>query len=111
MLVSGWSPASWRVWVPYLLKEVLWDLGGLPRACLAFNDEDLVISNGSQELLTKGEHREAAADSLDRLLLLGLGWHRWGGWLLRRRKGHELQASPILLEMSLSSHLTSSPCS
>lgn len=57
----------------YLFKEVLWDLGGLPRACLAFNDEDLMICNGSQELLSKWEHREAAADGLDGLLLLSLG--------------------------------------
>lgn len=36
-----------------------------------------MVSNSSQELLAEGEHREAAADSLDGLLLLGLGWRRW----------------------------------
>lgn len=69
--------ATWRVWIPYLLKEILRDLGGLPRACLAFNDEDLMISDSSQELLTKWKHREAAADSLDGLLLLGLSLKGW----------------------------------
>lgn len=55
-----------------LLKEVLWDLCGLPGASLPFNDEDLVIGNGGQEFLSEGEHWQAAADGLDGLLLLGL---------------------------------------
>lgn len=63
--------------MPYLLKQILRDLGGLPGACLAFDDEDLMISNSSQELLSEWEHGEAAADSLDGLLLLGLGWRGW----------------------------------
>jgi hypothetical protein len=56
-----------------LLKEVLWDLCGLPRASLAFDDEDLMVGNGGQKLLSEGEHGQAAAHSLDRFLLLGLG--------------------------------------
>lgn len=60
----------------HLLEEVLWDLGGLPGARLALNDEDLVIGDGGQELLPEGEHRKAAADSLDGLLL-GLGRRGW----------------------------------
>lgn len=56
-----------------LLKQVLWDLCGLPRASLAFDDEDLVTGNGGQELLSEGEHGQAAADGLDGFFLLGLG--------------------------------------
>lgn len=56
-----------------LLKEVLGDLCGLPRASLAFDDEDLMVGNGSQELLSEGVHWQAAANGLDGLLLLGLG--------------------------------------
>lgn len=68
------SAGQWqlRAWLPYLLKEVLRDLGGLARARLAFDDEDLMISNSSQELLAEWEHGKAAADGLDGLLLLGL---------------------------------------
>lgn len=53
-------------------------MGGLARACLAFDDEDLMTSNGGQQLLAEWEHWEAAADDLDGLLLLGLGWNGWG---------------------------------
>lgn len=35
-----------------------------------------MTGNSSQELLAKREYREAAADGLDGLLLLSLGWCR-----------------------------------
>lgn len=74
-LSMGETPAAWRV--TYLLKEILWDLGGLSRARFALNDEDLMISNSSEEIRPEREHRKASADGLDGLLLLGLGRRGW----------------------------------
>lgn len=68
----GWA-LKWHTVMTDLLKEVLWDLCGLPGASLAFDDEDLMVGNGGQELLSEGEHWQAAAHCLDGLFLLGLG--------------------------------------
>ena len=76
-LSVGETPAAGGMWVTHLLKQILWDLGGLSRARLALDDEDLMISNSSQELLAEREHRKAPADGLDGLLLLGLGGSGW----------------------------------
>lgn len=98
------SAGQWqlRLWLPYLLKEVLRDLGGLARACLAFDDEDLMISNSGQELLAKWEHRKAAAHGLDGLLLLGLSGGGRGRRLLRMgKRAVSIRASASLLRTSL----------
>lgn len=53
----------------YVLHEVLWNLGRLARARLTLNNQDLVLSDGGQEILSVGEYGQAASHFLDGLLL------------------------------------------
>lgn len=52
-----------------MFQEVLRDLGGLARARLPLNDQDLVLLDGSQQVLSVGEDGQAASDLLHRLFL------------------------------------------
>lgn len=61
----------------YFFIEVLRDLGSLSGARLTLNDQDLVLLNGSQQVLPVGEDGQAASDLLHGLLLqLSLGKSR-----------------------------------
>lgn len=72
----------------YFFTEVLRDLGSLSGARLTLNDQDLVLLNGSQQVLPVGEDGQAASDLLHGLLLqLGLGKSR--GLLVLSTTGSE----------------------
>lgn len=61
----------------HVLQQVLWDLGGLPGARLPLYDQDLVLSDGGQQVLPVGEDGQAAAPLLHGALLqLGLRQRR-----------------------------------
>lgn len=61
----------------HIFQEVLWDLGGLFRACLTLNDQDLVLVDGSQQVLSVGKDGQASSDLLHGLFVqLSLGQSR-----------------------------------
>lgn len=51
------------------LHEELGDLGGLAGARLSLDDQDLVLLDGQEQVLSVGEHGQAASHFLDGLLL------------------------------------------
>ena len=54
----------------HIFQEILWDLGGFSGARLPFNDQDLVLLDGGQQVLSVREDGEAASDLLHGLFLL-----------------------------------------
>lgn len=48
----------------HVFQEVLRDLGGFPRARLSFDDEDLVLVDGGQQVVSVGKDGKAASDFL-----------------------------------------------
>lgn len=53
----------------HLFKEILGDLGGLSGARFPLNDKDLVLLDGSQQVLSVGEDGKAASHLLHGLFL------------------------------------------
>lgn len=70
----GWVPQSLfsNTWIyeatfkfyTHVFQEVLRDLGGFPRARLSFDDEDLVLVDGGQQVVSVGKDGKAASDFL-----------------------------------------------
>lgn len=53
----------------YIFHEVLRNLSRLARTGLTLDNQDLVVSNGSEEILSVGKYGKATSHFLDGLLL------------------------------------------